>query len=67
MSKFNTTCKVPKKYSSGTIKVPKSRANKLEKIGEIQKLVNNEVLRTSKYHKKIESDVCKIINEDVQV
>ena len=62
MSKFNPT----RRCSSGTTKIPKISTKQPKNNHTIQKLVNQEVLRTSKYHKKIESNIRKTIDKDIQ-
>jgi hypothetical protein len=62
MSKFNPT----RRRSSKTTKITKISTKKPKNNQTIQKLVNQDVLRTSKYHKKIESNVRKTIDKDIQ-
>lgn len=62
MSKFNTS----KKRSSVTIERRKSSTKNLKKNLTIQELVSHEILRASKYFKKIESNIRKTISKDLQ-
>lgn len=62
MSKFNTS----KKRSSGTIERRKSSTKILKKNQSIQESVSNEILRVSKYFKKMESKIHKAINKDLK-
>lgn len=60
MAKFNTTRKAPKKRLVITTKKPKlpKVCGQLEKVGEQKE----GLLRPSKYHKKLQSDIQKTIN-----
>lgn len=65
MAKFNKRRKVSRKHSADNGEISKSSVgNKVENIvkrfEKIQKLVSNNALRTSKYHKKIESNVRRL-------
>lgn len=68
MSKFNTVSKVsrPRKDLVKTIKKPKFSTELANCQLERNLEGNQAVFRESKYHKKIQSNIRRTINEDVK-